>query len=116
MQGQFTAQYFTGNQNELIAAINDELNNLEGAAPYPMGNTPEFVFERSSKNVLQAMEDLGVIWPVMQDNFYKQWKLYNNKYWPAKYILDREGNLRYIHFGEGEYQKTENVIRYLLVV
>ncbi len=77
-------------------------------------HTPEFVFERSSKNVLQAMEDLGVIWPVMQDNFYKQWKLYNNKYWPAKYILDREGNLRYIHFGEGEYQKTENVIRYLL--
>lgn len=77
-------------------------------------HTPEFAFERTPANVSRAMADLGVEWPVVLDNDYAQWKAYGNKYWPAHYLVDSEGRVRYWHFGEGAYAETEAAIRSLL--
>jgi hypothetical protein len=77
-------------------------------------HTPEFEFEKNPANVARAIRDLGVTWPVVQDNDYVQWNLYRNQYWPAKYFIDAKGRVRYFHFGEGEYDVGEKVIRELL--
>ena len=79
-------------------------------------HTPEFAFEYVKSNVSSAVERLGVRYPVMQDNRYKTWDNYANQYWPATYLIDREGHVRYTHFGEGEYDHTESLIRQLLAV
>lgn len=60
------------------------------------------------------MEELGVTWPVVLDNEFAQWKAYKNRYWPAHYFIDAEGRIRYFHFGEGEYDTAEKVVRALL--
>ncbi|MBB6480427.1 cytochrome c biogenesis protein DipZ [Spirochaeta isovalerica] len=77
-------------------------------------HSPEFAFEREPENLRKAIDDLGVTWPVVQDNSFLQWRAYNNRFWPAKYIIDKNGNIRYSHFGEGGYEETEAVIRELL--
>ena len=77
-------------------------------------HTPEFEFEMKSSNVAQAIRDLGVTWPVVQDNEYKEWNAYGNQYWPAHYFIDARGHVRYFHFGEGEYDVSEKVIQELL--
>ncbi len=77
-------------------------------------HTPEFEFEMKSANVAQAIKDLGVDWPVVQDNEYKEWNAYSNQYWPAHYFIDAKGHVRYFHFGEGEYDVSERVIQELL--
>ena len=77
-------------------------------------HTPEFEFEMKSSNVAQAIKDLGIDWPVVQDNDYKQWNAYSNQYWPAHYFIDAKGRVRYFHFGEGEYDVSEKVIQALL--
>ena len=77
-------------------------------------HSPEFAFERNPENVKQAISDLNVTWPVVLDNDFSQWHSYNNRYWPAHYFIDSEGNIRYFHFGEGEYETSEKVIRELL--
>ena len=77
-------------------------------------HSPEFAFEKVSSNVSRAMRDLGVTWPVVQDNDYSQWNAYSNKYWPAHYFIDAKGHVRYWHFGEGEYAESEAVIKQLL--
>lgn len=77
-------------------------------------HTPEFEFEKNEDNVKQAMQDLGVDWPVVLDNEYRQWSAYSNRYWPAHYFIDVQGNIRYYHFGEGHYETSESVIRALL--
>ncbi|HVP19415.1 MAG TPA: cytochrome c biogenesis protein DipZ, partial [Spirochaetia bacterium] len=77
-------------------------------------HTPEFEFEMKSANVAQAIKDLRVDWPVVQDNDYKQWNAYGNQYWPAHYFIDAKGHVRYFHFGEGEYDVSEKVIQALL--
>lgn len=77
-------------------------------------HTPEFEFEKSPANVQRAIRDLGVTWPVVQDNDYAQWNLYRNRYWPAHYFIDAAGRVRYFHFGEGEYDVGERVIQKLL--
>ena len=77
-------------------------------------HTPEFDFEKDYENVLQATRDNGIIWPVAQDNKYGTWEAYNNRAWPAKYLIDRNGVVRYSHFGEGKYAETEEQIRTLL--
>jgi len=77
-------------------------------------HTPEFEFEKDTKNVADALDRFGIEYPVAQDNDYKTWRAYSNRYWPAKYIVDADGNLRYYHFGEGEYEETELVIQKLL--
>ena len=77
-------------------------------------HTPEFEFEKSAENLGRAIRQLGVTWPVVQDNDYAQWQAYANRFWPAKYLIDAKGRLRYFHFGEGAYEQTEAVIRMLL--
>ena len=77
-------------------------------------HTPEFEFEKDFANVRQATVDNGIVWPVAQDNDFATWDAYNNRYWPAKYLIDRDGQVRYTHFGEGHYAETEGQIRELL--
>jgi cytochrome c biogenesis protein CcdA/thiol-disulfide isomerase/thioredoxin len=79
-------------------------------------HTPEFAFEHVSSNVRGAVKRLGIRYPVVQDNRYKTWDNYANEYWPAEYLIDRSGHVRHTHFGEGEYDKTESLIRRLLDV
>lgn len=77
-------------------------------------HTPEFPFERTTSNVEVALRRHGVKHPVAQDNRYGTWRAYSNQYWPAAYLIDAQGRIRYKHFGEGEYDRTEAVIRALL--
>jgi thiol-disulfide isomerase/thioredoxin len=77
-------------------------------------HTPEFEFEKNSANVARAVHELGVTWPVVQDNDYAQWTAYANRYWPAHYFIDANGRVRYFHFGEGAYGVSERVIQQLL--
>ena len=77
-------------------------------------HTPEFAFEHVTSNVRSAVKRLGITYPVMQDNDYKTWDNYANQYWPAEYLIDKQGHVRHTHFGEGEYPKTETLIRRLL--
>ena len=77
-------------------------------------HTPEFAFEHVPSNVRAAVKRLGVRYPVALDNEYGTWTAYGNQYWPAKYLIDRNGHIRYAHFGEGNYSVTEENIRSLL--
>ncbi len=77
-------------------------------------HAPEFEFEKSEKNVAQAIKDFKLPYPVVQDNDFATWRAYNNRYWPAKYFIDKEGYVRYSHFGEGAYDESEEVIQELL--
>lgn len=77
-------------------------------------HTPEFEFEKKTENVLGAIAQYKIHYPVAQDNDYKTWDNYSNRYWPAKYLIDAKGNIRYVHFGEGDYDKTEMAIKQLL--
>ena len=77
-------------------------------------HTPEFAFERVPANVERAVRSLGVRYPVALDNGYGTWRAWGNRYWPAKYFIDRQGHVRYAHFGEGDYGRNEDVIRTLL--
>ena len=77
-------------------------------------HSPEFEFEKSESNVKKAVSDFGIKYPVVQDNDFATWRSYDNRYWPAKYIIDKEGYIRYTHFGEGAYDETEKVIQDLL--
>ncbi len=77
-------------------------------------HTPEFPFEREAGNVEAAIEQNGLEYPVVQDNEYGTWNAWGNQYWPAKYLIDVRGRVRYAHFGEGEYEQTETAIRELL--
>jgi cytochrome c biogenesis protein CcdA/thiol-disulfide isomerase/thioredoxin len=77
-------------------------------------HTPEFAFEREPDNVRRAVRDHQIEYPVALDNEYGTWQAFQNRYWPAKYFIDRRGRLRYVHFGEGDYDESERVIRELL--
>jgi len=77
-------------------------------------HTPEFPFEREAGNVADAIEANGLTYPVVQDNDYGTWNAFGNQYWPAKYLIDSNGRVRYAHFGEGGYAETEDAIRSLL--
>lgn len=77
-------------------------------------HAPEFAFERDLENVKKAVRDLGIPYPVALDNGFKLWRAFDNHYWPAHYFIDAQGRVRYHHFGEGNYAKSEQVIRQLL--
>jgi cytochrome c biogenesis protein CcdA/thiol-disulfide isomerase/thioredoxin len=77
-------------------------------------HTPEFPFEREAANVEEAIKTDGIEYPVVQDNEMGTWNAYGNLYWPAEYFVDAKGQVRYAHFGEGEYGEKEQVIRELL--
>ncbi len=77
-------------------------------------HTPEFEFEKDPNNLAKAIVDFGLTYPIVQDNDFATWKAYNNHYWPAKYFIDSKGRLRDMHFGEGDYAESEQLIRDLL--
>jgi cytochrome c biogenesis protein CcdA/thiol-disulfide isomerase/thioredoxin len=76
--------------------------------------TPEFPFERDAGNVANAIDQFGLRYPVVQDNRMGTWNAYGNEVWPADYLIDANGQVRYGAFGEGDYDKTETAIRALL--
>jgi thiol-disulfide isomerase/thioredoxin len=78
-------------------------------------HTPEFEFEKDPGNVEAAARTHGLEYPIAQDNNYATWNAFYNNAWPTKYLIDKDGNVRYYHLGEGAYQETEDVIRELLV-
>ncbi len=77
-------------------------------------HTPEFGFEREYANVEAAVREAGIEYPVVLDNAYATWDAYDNRYWPAIYLIDADGFVRYKHFGEGAYEETEAKIQELL--
>ena len=74
-------------------------------------HTPEFAFEHDAGNVANAIKRLGIRYPVVQDNEMGTWNAYANMYWPADYLIDSTGQVRYAGIGEGDYDKTEAAIR-----
>lgn len=74
-------------------------------------HTPEFAFEKEKDNVQTAIQRFKIHYPVAQDNNFATWNAYKNKFWPAEYLIDKNGNIVYEHFGEGNYDHTENAIR-----
>ena len=77
-------------------------------------HTPEFEFEKNKENVAQALKDFNITWPVVMDNDHINWNNFANKYWPAKYLANKDGKVVYEHFGEGSYKETEDKIQELL--
>lgn len=77
-------------------------------------HTPEYPFERSTGNVETAIRRFGLRYAVAQDNDYATWRAYQNRYWPAFYLIDKNGHVVYSHFGEGAYAQTEAQIQRLL--
>jgi len=77
-------------------------------------HTPEFGFEHDLENVRKSLDWFDVDWPVAQDNDFGVWRDFDNHYWPAIYLADRDGRIRFKHFGEGEYEMTEMAIQQLL--
>jgi len=77
-------------------------------------HAPEFAFERDIGNVRRAVADLGITYAVAVDNNYAVWRAFDNRYWPAHYFIDAQGRIRHHHFGEGQYEQSERVIRQLL--
>ncbi len=77
-------------------------------------HAPEFAFEKKASNVADAIRQNGLTYPVAQDNDMATWNAWGNQYWPAKYLVDAEGQVRYVHFGEGDYEESEAAIRALL--
>ena len=75
---------------------------------------PEFKYERDLDNLNNAVKELIIPYPVAQDNSGETWRAYSNRYWPTLYMIDKEGDLRYIHIGEGRYRETEAAIQALL--
>jgi cytochrome c biogenesis protein CcdA/thiol-disulfide isomerase/thioredoxin len=77
-------------------------------------HSPEFAFEQQLDNVQQAVKRLGILYPVALDNAFATWSNYNNRYWPAHYLINQQGQVVYTHFGEGQYAATEHNIQILL--
>jgi cytochrome c biogenesis protein CcdA/thiol-disulfide isomerase/thioredoxin len=77
-------------------------------------HAPEFAFEKDANNVRRAVSELKITYPVALDNDYAIWQAFNNQYWPAHYFIDATGRVRAHHFGEGNYDESEQIIRTLL--
>ena len=77
-------------------------------------HSPEFAYERKLDNVKRAVRDLRIDFPVAIDNRFAIWRAFSNEYWPANYFIDAQGRVRFHKFGEGDYERSEQVIRQLL--
>jgi thiol-disulfide isomerase/thioredoxin len=77
-------------------------------------HTPEFDREKVPANVERKVRDLGVLFPVVMDNDFAIWRAFNNRYWPAVYIVDKQGRIRFYHPGEGKYDEIDATVRALL--
>jgi hypothetical protein len=77
-------------------------------------HSPEFPFEHDVERIRAALEDMDIDYPIAIDNDFAVWRAFDNAYWPALYIVDAEGRIRYHHFGEEAYERSERVIQQLL--
>lgn len=77
-------------------------------------HSPEFAYEKSIQNLQNAIAKYGLTYPVVTDNDFLTWNAYGNQYWPAIYLIDAQGRVRYTHFGEGAYKETDDAIAELL--
>ena len=77
-------------------------------------HTPEFEYEKRTANVERALQQYKIHYPVAQDNDYATWKAYQNRFWPAQYLLDTKGHIRMVHTGEGAYEEIEMAVKVLL--
>jgi cytochrome c biogenesis protein CcdA/thiol-disulfide isomerase/thioredoxin len=77
-------------------------------------HTPEYAFEKEENNVVSGAKGLGITYPIAMDNAFSTWTNYRNRYWPAEYLIDQQGTVRHVKFGEGGYDDTERLIRQLL--
>jgi len=77
-------------------------------------HSPEFDYEKERRNVQDAVTQLGVTYPVALDNDFGTWQAYRNRYWPTLYFIDKTGQIRHVHIGEGDYEQSEQIIRALL--
>ena len=75
---------------------------------------PEFDYEKQLANVKEAVARYGIEYPVAQDNDGATWQAFGNQYWPTMYLIDKQGHIRYVHIGEGNYAETEQNIQALL--
>jgi len=75
---------------------------------------PEFAYEKELENVKNAVAQYGIEYAVAQDNDGATWRAYENRYWPTLYLIDKQGHIRYVHIGEGNYKETEKNIKALL--
>jgi hypothetical protein len=99
----------------VIPSVREWYNTYQGDGLMIVGvHTPEFSYEKDLGNVQQALTRLDVPYPVALDNDWKTWRAYRNRYWPAMYLIDKAGDIRYVHIGEGGYAQTEAVIQALL--
>ncbi|WP_323613708.1 thioredoxin family protein [Pseudomonas putida] len=77
-------------------------------------HTPEYDYEHDVSQLKRKVASLGIAYPVAVDNDYRVWNTWGNQFWPAHYFVDRQGQVRHVHFGEGDYDGQEKVIKALL--
>lgn len=77
-------------------------------------HTPEFAFEKNPENIRQAISEMKIDYPVAIDSEYGVWRAFGNEYWPALYLADAQGRIRYHKFGEGDYEQSEREIQHML--
>ncbi len=103
------------NCQHVIPSLKDWYGKYKDQGLVIIGNHfPEFPAERDLNNLKAAVKNYGIEYPIAQDNDGATWSAYNNNYWPALYLIDKQGHIRYVHIGEGAYQETENNIKALL--
>ena len=99
----------------MIPSLREWHNKFSSQGLVLIGNHyPEFSYEEDLGNLKNAIQDLDVPYPVAQDNDGDTWRAYRNRYWPTLYLIDKRGDIRYKHIGEGAYQETETAIQTLL--
>ena len=103
------------NCQHVIPALKDWHSKYADAGLVIIGNHfPEFSYEKDLTNVKEAVASYGIEYAVAQDNDGATWQAYKNHYWPALYLIDKQGHIRYVHIGEGQYKETEENIQALL--
>jgi len=103
------------NCRNVIPSLRDWHNQYADDGLVIIGNHyPEFSREKDLENLKEAIVDLDISYAVAQDNDGATWRAYDNRFWPALYLIDKNGHIRYTHVGEGAYDKTETAIVALL--
>lgn len=103
------------NCQHVIPSLREWHSKYEDQGLVIIGNHyPEFSFEEDLDNLKEAIERYEIEYAVAQDNDGTTWQAYKNHYWPALYLIDKQGHIRYVHIGEGRYKETEENIKALL--
>ena len=99
----------------MIPSVREWYNTYKDRGLVVIGvHYPEFAYERDIDNLKDAIIRLDVPYPVAVDNERLTWAAYNQRYWPTRYLIDKRGDIRYVHIGEGAYEETEGYIQTLL--